>query len=233
MREIVLDTETTGLDAREGHRIIEIGCIELVNHLPTDRIFHAYVNPERAIPTGAVEVHGLTADFLADKKRFGEIASAFLDFIEDAPLVIHNAPFDMGFLNAELERVGIEFLPAERAICTLVMARRKFPGSPNSLDALCRRFQINAEAREKHGALIDARLLAEVYLELIGGRQPHLLLDVAGAAASASLAAAKPLPQRPQGLPCLVTAEEAAAHRRFIDEALGSGALWREPSLLD
>ena len=214
MREIVLDTETTGLEPGSGHRIIEIGCLELVNHLPTERTFHVFVNPERDIPSAAVEVHGLTADFLSDKPLFASVAEGFLEFIGSAPLIIHNAPFDMGFLNAELQRLDHPGLPMSRAVDTLALARKKYPGSPNSLEALCRRFQVDTTAREKHGALIDARLLAEVYLQLIGGRQPDLVLAPASEAGAVEQVAAAPLPRRREPLKSLLSADESAAHRR-------------------
>lgn len=179
MREIILDTETTGFDPLKGDRIVEIGCVELMNHIPTGKIYHAYINPERAVPTAASAVHGLTDEFLADKPAFAEIVSDFLEFIgDDAPLVIHNASFDMGFLNAELVRHGFKMLPFERAIDTLAIARKKYPGAPASLDALCKRFGVNLSERNLHGALLDSRLLAEVYLELRGGRQPDLAISV-------------------------------------------------------
>ncbi|MEK9725249.1 MAG: DNA polymerase III subunit epsilon, partial [Rhodospirillaceae bacterium] len=174
MREIVLDTETTGLDPKSGHRIVEIGCIEIVNQVPTGETFHQYVNPERDMPDGAFQVHGLSEEFLSDKPVFAKIAADFLAFVGDSNLVIHNAAFDMGFINAELEATGREPLAMERAIDTVSMARRKFPGAPASLDALCKRFQIDNSNRQLHGALLDAGLLAEVYLELIGGRQRGL-----------------------------------------------------------
>jgi len=178
MREIVLDTETTGLDPLNGDRIIEIGGVEIINLVPTGKVFHSYFNPEREIPADAVRIHGLTGQFLADKPVFAEVVDDFLRFIADAPLVIHNAPFDMGFLNAELSRLGFEPFPASRVIDTLFMARQKFPGAQNSLDALCKRFDIDTSSRGLHGALLDARLLAEVYLELRGGRQQNLSISV-------------------------------------------------------
>lgn len=174
MREIVLDTETTGVNPLQGDRIVEIGCVELLNHLPTGQTYHVYINPERDVPDEAARVHGLTTEFLLDKPVFSNVVDTFLDFIGDAPLVIHNAPFDMGFLNMELTRHGFKNLPMARAIDTLPMARRKFPGAPASLDALCKRFGVDNSARDYHGALLDAQLLAEVYLELCGGRQPDL-----------------------------------------------------------
>ena len=183
MREIVLDTETTGIDPKDGHRIIEIGALELVNHMPTGEQLHIYINPEREIDAGAVAVHGLTNDFLDDKPLFADIADQFLTFIGADPLVIHNAPFDMGFINAELEKLGRTALPMDRAIDTLTMARRKFPGAQANLNALCRRFEIDNTHRDLHGALIDADLLASVYIELLGGRQPDLSLEPGRAAA--------------------------------------------------
>ena len=177
MREIVLDTETTGIDPSDGHRIIEIGALEMFNQTPTGEQFHVYINPEREIDAGAVNIHGLTSEFLADKPVFADVASGFLEFIAGSQLVIHNAPFDMGFINAELVRLGMTALPRDRAVDTLTMARRKFPGAQASLDALCRRFEIDNSHRGLHGALVDADLLAAVYIELLGGRQRHLSLE--------------------------------------------------------
>jgi DNA polymerase III subunit epsilon len=171
-REIVLDTETTGLDPGAGHRIVEIGCLEVVGFVPTGEIFRRYVNPERDMPAEAEAVHGLTGEFLAGQPLFAEVADDFLAFIGDAPLVIHNARFDLKFLNAELSRIGLPELDPARAIDTVALARRRFPGAQASLDALCRRFEIDTSARGFHGALLDCQLLAEVYLELRGGRQP-------------------------------------------------------------
>ncbi len=227
MREIVLDTETTGFEPESGDRIVEIGALELWNHMPTGKTYHQYINPERPMPQSAFEVHGLGDEFLADKPVFAAIASDFLDFIKDAPLVIHNASFDMKFINAELGWIGIEPLPMSRAIDTLAIARRKFPGSPASLDALCRRFGIDNSARTLHGALLDAQILAEVYLELIGGRQPDFGLSHSpqGDTASGSEPGRQTAPQRPALLAPRITSEEAAAHRAFI-EALGPDALW-------
>lgn len=176
MREIVLDTETTGLDPAEGHRIVEIACLELVNHLPTGNTYQRHVNPEREIPEGALAVHGLNAAFLADKPRFAELVDELFAFIGDAPLVAHNAEFDIKFLNAELALLGRPAIPLERAIDTLLLAHRKFPGAQASLDALCKRFEIDTSGRSYHGALIDCDLLSKVYLELIGGRQATLEL---------------------------------------------------------
>ena len=180
MREIGLDTETTGIDPSDGHRIIEIGALEMVNQTPTGERFHIYINPEREIDAGAVNIHGLTQEFLSDKPVFADVVSGFLDFIGDSQLVIHNAPFDMGFINAELVRLGKAALPMDRAVDTLTMARRKFPGAQASLDALCRRFEIDNSHRDLHGALVDADLLATVYIELLGGRQRHLSLEPEG-----------------------------------------------------
>ena len=176
MREIVLDTETTGLSHVNGDRIIEIACIELMNHIPTGRMFQRYLNPERLVSADAFAIHGLSDTFLADKPRFAEIIVELDEFIGDAPLVIHNAEFDMGFINAELARLGRPPLDLSRAVDTVTIARRKFPGSPVSLDALCKRFAVDNSARTKHGALLDVELLAEVYLELVGGRQAGLAL---------------------------------------------------------
>ena len=176
MREVVLDTETTGLDPKNGDRIVEIGAIELFNHMPTGHYFHKYLNPDRSMPQEAFAVHGLSDDFLKGKPRFIDIMDEFISFVGDAKMVIHNASFDMRFLNAELKRAGGEIYSDQQAIDTLLIARKKFPGAQNSLDALCRRFSIDNSGREKHGALLDSELLSDVYLELIGGRQPGLIL---------------------------------------------------------
>ncbi|MFV0514586.1 MAG: DNA polymerase III subunit epsilon [Jhaorihella sp.] len=226
MREIVLDTETTGLDPETGDRIVEIGGVELFNHVATGRTYHQYINPERDMPQGAFEVHGLSEEFLRDKPKFAEIGQAFLDFIGDAKLVIHNASFDMKFLNAELRWMGLPLLPWERAVDTLAIARKKYPGSPASLDSLCRRFGIDNSARTLHGALLDSEILAEVYLELIGGRQPDFGLAPVGAARGPGAASDwRPQP-RPVPLPPRITAEERDAHEAFV-ETLGEDALWR------
>ncbi|MDI3337808.1 DNA polymerase III subunit epsilon [Defluviimonas aestuarii] len=227
MREIVLDTETTGFEPAEGHRIVEIGAIELLNHMPTGRTYHQYINPERAMPKEAFEVHGLGDDFLRDKPLFAQVGQAFLDFIgEDSRLVIHNASFDMKFLNAELGWANLQVLSMDRALDTVAVARRKFPGSPASLDALCRRFGIDNSAREKHGALLDSELLAEVYLELIGGRQPDFGLASAESTQETTQATAwRPAP-RPSSLPPRITEAERAAHATFVD-GLGDGAIWK------
>lgn len=184
MREIVLDTETTGLDPKSGHRVVEIGCVALLNHVPTGEVYHQYINPERDMPAEAERVHGLSETFLKDHPLFADISDKFVAFVGDATLVIHNAAFDMGFINAELDRVGVEAIPMYRAVDTVSMARKKFPGAQASLDALCRRFGIDLSGRELHGALLDAQLLADVYLELLGGRQ-HGMDLAADAAISA------------------------------------------------
>jgi DNA polymerase III subunit epsilon len=228
VREIVLDTETTGFEPTEGHRIVEIGAVELFNHMPTGRTYHQYINPKRPMPKEAFEVHGLGDDFLRDKPLFPTIAQAFLDFIADAPLVIHNASFDMKFLNAELTMANMPTLPGSRAIDTVLMARKKFPGSPASLDALCRRFNIDNSMREKHGALLDSEILAEVYLELIGGRQPDFGLATAAQNSAAESGAAgtawRPRP-RPTPLAPRLTADESAAHAAFVAK-MGDAAIW-------
>ena len=228
MREIVLDTETTGFEPTEGHRIVEIGAVELFNHVPTGRTYHQYINPKRMMPKEAFEVHGLGDDFLRDKPLFPAIAQAFLDFIADAPLVIHNASFDMKFLNAELAAANLPPLPAARAVDTLLIARKKFPGSPASLDALCRRFNIDNSMREKHGALLDSEILAEVYLELVGGRQPDFGLATQAQNNAANLADTgqswRPRP-RPVPLPAHLTADEKAAHAAFVAQ-MGDVAIW-------
>jgi DNA polymerase III subunit epsilon len=226
MREIVLDTETTGFEPEEGHRIVEIGAIELVNHLPSGTVYHQYINPERSMPQGAFEVHGLGDDFLRDKPLFADIADAFLDFIGEARLVIHNAAFDMRFLNAELRWANRPLLADSRAFDTLSLARSRYPGAPASLDALCRRFGIDNSARDKHGALLDSELLAEVYLELLGGRQPDfgLAADMPRDSESAGSQVWRPRP-RASSLPARVTEKEKAAHDAFV-QTLGENAIW-------
>lgn len=226
MREIVLDTETTGFEPGEGDRIVEIGAVELVNHMPTGRVYHQYINPERSMPTAALEVHGLGDDFLRDKPKFKAIGQEFLDFVQDAKLVIHNAAFDMKFLNAELGWAELPQLPNAQALDTLAIARKKFPGSPASLDALCRRFGIDNSAREKHGALLDSEILAEVYLELIGGRQPDLVLARSNSQKNTADTAWRPEP-RPEPLPQRITEAERAAHADFVS-ALGDDAVWKK-----
>jgi DNA polymerase III subunit epsilon len=228
MREIVLDTETTGFEPSEGDRIVEIGAVELFNHMPTGKTYHQYINPQRMMPKAAFDVHGLGDDFLRDKPVFKEIGQAFLDFVGDARLVIHNAAFDMKFLNAELGWCNLPLLPMERALDTLLIARKRFPGSPASLDALCRRFGVDNSSREKHGALLDSEILAEVYLELIGGRQPDFALATetkkaeGGSNASDWRPRARPVPLAPR-----LTEAEQAAHAAFV-AGLGDGAIWKK-----
>jgi len=228
MREIVMDTETTGLDPSEGHRIVEIGAVELYNHAPTGQVFHRYINPGRPMPPEAQEIHGLTDAFLRDKPPFAAIAEEFLAFIDSADrLVIHNAAFDTKFLNFELSALGHPPIAEARIVDTLALARRRFPGAPASLDALCRRFGIDNSARTKHGALLDSEILAEVYLELIGGRQPVFALESArdeAAGPAAADATWRPGP-RPREIPPRLTPAEEEAHRKLI-AALGEKALW-------
>jgi DNA polymerase-3 subunit epsilon len=223
MREVVIDTETTGLDPQDGHRIVEVACIELMHHIPSGRKFHRYVNPERDVPADAHAVHGLTAEFLAGHRRFAEIAEELLAFIGEDRVVIHNAEFDLAFINAELERLGRARLGCS-FVDTLAVARQRFPGAPASLDALCRRFAIDLSARDKHGADIDCNLLASVYLELLGGRQPAL--DLAPDAEAASLDHDGPALRRPPRppRPHWPTEEELAAHRAML--ALIPSPLW-------
>jgi DNA polymerase-3 subunit epsilon len=227
MREIVLDTETTGFDPLEGDRIVEIGAVELLNHMPTGRTYHQYINPERSMPKDAFEVHGLGDDFLRDKPVFRAIAQDFLDFVKSDRLVIHNASFDMKFLNHELKQVGKPTLPMTQALDTLLIARKKFPGSPASLDALCRRFGVDNSGREKHGALLDSEILAEVYLELIGGRQPDFAL--APKPEQSKSATGEDIDwrpsQRPVALLSRLTDAEAEAHAAFVAK-LGETAIW-------
>lgn len=225
MREIALDTETTGLDPAAGHRVVELGCVELVNHLPSGREFHTYLNPERDMPEAAFRVHGLSGEFLADKPTFAAVVSDFLEFLADAPLVIHNAEFDLRFLNAELAALGLPEIERSRAVDTLALARRKFPGAGASLDALCRRFEIDTSVRDRHGALVDARLLAEVYLELVGGRQPTLGLSAEAARKQAG--ETRPAARRDGRTPRVhaPSAEERAAHELLL--ARLKDPIWR------
>ena len=230
MREIVLDTETTGFEPSEGHRIVEIGAVELINHMPTGRTYHQYINPQRDMPVEAFNVHGLSEEFLRPFPIFREVGQAFLDFVGDARLVIHNAAFDIKFLNFELGKVGLTHLPWDRVTDTLMMARKKFPGSPASLDALCRRFGVDNSAREKHGALLDSEILAEVYLELIGGRQPDLVLAPVGSVGGKGGEAGdwRPRP-RPQPLPPRITEAEAELHAAQVAK-MGEAAIWNRYS---
>lgn len=229
LREIVLDTETTGLDPRKGDRLVEVGCIEMVNRIPTGREFHRFINPERTVPAEAEAVHGLSTQFLLDKPLFAEVWSDFVDFIAGDTLVIHNAVFDVGFLNAELERVKGPVISMSRVVDTLQLARRKHPAGPNSLDALCKRYGIDNSKRTKHGALVDSLLLADVYVELLGERQASLVLGAERASAAARNArsgTAAVRGPRPVPLPVRLTDELIAAHRAFV-ETLGPKALWK------
>src|SRR5215472_5565497 len=230
MREIVLDTETTGLDPLDGHRLVEVGCVELINGIPSGQTFHVSFNPERSMPAEAFAVHGLSDEFLKDKPFFAEAADDLIAFLGDAPLVIHNATFDLGFLNAELERAGRPLIARERLVDTLLIARRKHPGGSNRLDDLCVRYAIDNSRRTKHGALLDAELLAEVYVELIGARQAQLVLSQAPAIVMPGEIIA--VRQRPTPLPPRLTAEAQAAHRQFI-ASLGEKAIWRDYVGLD
>jgi len=226
MREIILDTETTGLEPKDGHRIVEIGCVELVNSIPTGRTWHCYLNPERDMPEQAFAVHGLSSAFLSGQPLFADKADEFLAFVESAMLVIHNAKFDFGFLNAELERASRPLLAWDRIVDTLALARRRHPGAPASLDALCRRYGIDLSGRDLHGALLDCRLLASVYVELVGGKQARLELAgdrVQPADLPGTAAAVRP---RPTPLPSRLTSEEQEAHRGFV-ATLGENAVWR------
>jgi DNA polymerase III subunit epsilon len=227
MREIVLDTETTGLDPYQGHRLIEIGCVELVNRIPSGQTFHRYLNPERDVPAEAFAIHGISGESLRDKPLFAEIAAEFMAFIADAPLVIHNAAFDIGFINAELERAGLPVLARDRLVDTLLIARRKHAGGSNRLDDLCARYGIDNSRRTKHGALLDAEILAEVYLELIEARQAQLGLADSSTAAAMVRQSTIILRPRPTPLAPRLTAAEREAHRRFI-ATLGERAIWKE-----
>lgn len=241
MREIVLDTETTGFDPFSGDRIVEIGAVELLNHMPTGETFHVYINPERSMPQEAFGVHGIGPDLLEppqqpekgqvtlrDKPVFAKVGQSFLDFVRDSRMVIHNASFDMKFLNAELEWMGLPQLPMEQALDTLAMARKRFPGSPATLDALCRRFGIDNSNRTLHGALLDSEILADVYLELIGGRQPDFgLSTTGGGGGSGSLEDDwRPVP-RATHLPARLTDQEREAHESFVAK-MGENALWNQ-----
>ena len=232
MREISFDTETTGLNPRGGDRLVEIGGVELINHVPTGNMYHVYINPQRDMPEEAFRVHGLSAEFLSDKPLFEQVADEFLEFVGDGTLVIHNAAFDMGFINFELERAGRRTIPNTQVIDTLEIARRKHPSGPNSLDALCSRYGIDNSKRVKHGALLDAEILAEVYLEMIGGRQRALglMMDEDESDSSGSSAVfgelgtfnARP---RPAPLPPLLKEAELEAHNAFI-ERMGENSIW-------
>lgn len=227
MREIVLDTETTGLDPQDGHRIVEIGAVELYNHVPTGNVYHQYINPLITMPDQAFAIHGLSDEFLSDKPKFSEIAKEFLDFIGSAKLVIHNAAFDIKFINAELKRIEEEEITFDRATDTLAIARKKFPGSPASLDSLCRRFKIDNSARVVHGALLDSQILAEVYLELVGGKQPDFALNIANVSNenNNSIFQENRTRVRKEKLKSRLTTEEKANHENFIKE-LGITSMW-------
>jgi DNA polymerase III subunit epsilon len=226
MREIVLDTETTGLDPLRGDRLVEIGCVEIFNRMPTGQTFHRYINPQRDVPREAFDVHGLSTEFLSDKPLFSAVVDDFLTFVGDAPLVIHNASFDIAFINAELEKVARRSIPRERLVDTLLLARRKHPGVSNRLDDLCSRYAIDNSHRTKHGALLDAELLAEVYVDLIGARQSQLILAEkvelhVGASADA------PRRQRTEPLLPRLSEAELSAHQAFV-ATLGEKTLWAE-----
>ena len=227
MREIVLDTETTGLDPAQGHRLVEVGCIELLNRIPTGAVFHAYLNQDRDMPAEAFAIHGLSAEFLKTHKRFADVVDEFLGFISDAPLVIHNAGFDHGFLNAELKRVDRAPIARDRLIDTLILARRKNPAGPNRLDDLCARFGIDNSRRTKHGALLDAELLAEVYLELIGGRQAQLGLAESVAAQDKDSDGVVILRKRNVALAPRISDADREAHRKFV-AGLGADSVWQD-----
>lgn len=227
MREIVLDTETTGLDPLRGDRLVEIGCVEIFNRMPTGQSFHVYINPERDMPAEAFAVHGLSSEFLATKPLFHEIADEFLEFIGDAPLVIHNASFDVGFINAELDRIKRAAIPRERLVDTLLLARRKHPGVSNRLDDLCSRYAIDNSHRTKHGALLDAELLAEVYVDLVGARQSQLLLASDTQEIRISATGDAPRRQRLVPLAPRISEAEREAHRAFI-ATMGDKAIWNE-----
>jgi DNA polymerase-3 subunit epsilon len=227
MREIVLDTETTGLDPLRGDRLVEIGCVEIFNRMPTGQTFHRHLNPERDMPAEAFAVHGLSGEFLADKPLFAHVAEAFLEFIGDAPLVIHNASFDISFINAELDRVKRPAIPRERLVDTLLLARRKHPGVSNKLDDLCSRYAIDNSRRTKHGALLDAELLAEVYIDLIGARQSQLIL--AAEARDSRTSGFGDMPRRQREIPLAprLTEDDLVAHRAFV-ASLGDKPIWND-----
>jgi DNA polymerase-3 subunit epsilon len=226
VREIVLDTETTGLDPASGHRIVEIGAVELLNCIPTGRLWHCHLNPERDMPQAAYEVHGLSIEFLSTKPRFHERADDMLGFIEGAMLVMHNAAFDFAFLNAELERLSRPLLRWDRVVDTLALARRRHPGSPCSLDALCKRYGVDLSERDRHSALLDCRLLASVYVELVGGHQARLEFAANGGRGALLATVASGARMRPIALAPRLTDEERLAHEAFI-ASLGDEALWR------
>lgn len=228
MRELVMDTETTGLDPRDGDRLVEIGAVEVINYIPTGEVYHVYINPERSMPVAAFDVHGLSEEFLKDKPLFSEVAAGFLEFVGSDNLVIHNAAFDMGFINMELNRIGHPPIAAEQVVDTLRIARKKHTSGPNSLDALCSRYGIDNSRRTKHGALLDSELLAEVYLELMGGRQAGLGLQTeadVSAKQDEDADIAYLAPPRPSPYIAPDRAGEHMAHAQFI-EKIGEKAIW-------
>ena len=227
MREIVLDTETTGLDPLRGDRLVEIGCVEIFNRMPTGQTFHRHLNPERDMPAEAFAVHGLSSEFLADKPLFAAVVEEFLEFIADAPLVIHNASFDIGFINAELDRIKRPAISRDRLVDTLLLARRKHPGVSNRLDDLCSRYAIDNSRRTKHGALLDAELLAEVYIDLIGARQSQLILATEGSDIRIGGYGETPRRQRPVPLAPRVTEADRTAHWEFV-ATLGEKPIWND-----
>jgi DNA polymerase-3 subunit epsilon len=226
LRELVMDTETTGLDCRNGDRLVEIAAIEVFNYIPTGRTYHQYINPQRDMPIEAFNVHGLSEKFLSNKPVFADIVGDFVEFLGDAKMVFQNASFDMGFINMELARASREIVAPGRIVDTLALARRKHPGGPNSLDALCKRYGIDNSSRTLHGALLDAQLLAEVYLQLSGGQQPVFDLSLVNGEAARRAEAAGIILVRPEPLPVRLDESEIAAHAAFV-EGLGENALWR------
>jgi DNA polymerase-3 subunit epsilon len=228
MREVVVDTETTGLDPVSGHRLVEIACVEVVNLVPTRAHFHSFINPERDVPREAFNIHGLSTEFLLEKPLFATVAAGFLDFIADSRLVIHNAEFDLKFINFELQRLSFPPVDSRRVLDTLAIARKKHPNSANSLDALCARYRVNNAKRTKHGALLDAELLADVYVELMGGRQTHMSLAVASAGKKiVSDVFRTVIPRRLRELAPRLEVGDTDQHRLLIDRLQGR-ALWRD-----
>lgn len=227
VREIAFDTETTGFDARGDDRLTEIGCVELIDFLPTGNTYHTYVDPQRELSAKVTEITGLTTEFLKGKPLFADVAQDFMDFVGDSPMIAHNASFDRGFINAGLERAGFTPYPGKRFIDTLMIARQKFPGASNTLDALCKRFDISLATRTTHGALVDAELLAKVYLELNGGRARNLDFKMEQTSVTVTTARARP---RPAPLDSLITDEERIAHEKFVTEKLGENAIWKRYS---
>ena len=227
MRQIILDTETTGLEWKKGNRVVEIGCVEIFNRMPTGQTYHVYINPERDMPAEAFAVHGLSTEFLASKPLFTEVVDEFLAFIGDTPLVIHNASFDISFINAELDRIKRKAIPKDRLVDTLLLARRKHPGVSNRLDDLCSRYQIDNSRRTKHGALLDAELLAEVYIDLIGARQSQLILASEASDARAGSHSDAPRRQREIPLVARVSEVDREAHRAFV-ATLGDKPIWND-----